>query len=161
MPLVTATSTPRSLRIEWTATTTPEGLWAHITNPALLPQWIGRHVGGSLNVGDVLKIDHGEGYVSSSLVRRVQPLEQLTMSWDFPGEQTSELSIVIEPDTESRARLTMEHTGLIEPRSTYLPGWLCHLTYLDSSLSGHPLPPQAFWNLHATLARLTGVPPGS
>lgn len=80
MPLVTATSTTQSLHVEWVVATAPEGLWAHITNPTLLPQWLGRHVDGCLTVGDVLKIDHGEGYVSSSRVHRVQPLEQFADS---------------------------------------------------------------------------------
>lgn len=155
MPLVTATSTTQSLHVEWVVATAPEGLWAHITNPTLLPQWLGRHVGGCLTVGDVLKIDHSEGYVSSSRVHRVQPLRQFAMSWDFPGEQTSEICMMIQPDTADHARLTLDHAGIIDPRSTYLPGWVCHLTYLDSSLNGHPLPPEAFWNLHTTLTRLT------
>lgn len=165
MPLLTSSRDADGIVVAWELPRPATEAWQHLTSRQHLQQWLGRLVSGALDEGQTVVVDHGEGYLCTSLVDRVEPGRALGVSWDFPDEPTSHLLVTLEEPAEpavpaaepavTGCRLTLRHTGLGEHGTSYLPGWITHLTYLEASLAGTPLPPEAFWPLCATLQSLT------
>lgn len=98
------------------------------------------------------------------------------LSWSFPDEPTSRIAVAVSttdhlegrgldavpeqnataPAAESQptAMLILRHRGLGDLIYSYATGWLAHLSYLEASLAGAPLPQSQFWPLCATFDRL-------
>lgn len=170
MPLLTSSRDADGIVLTWDLARPAAEVWQHLTSRQHLPHWLGQLVSGTLDEGRTVVVDHGEGYLCTSLVDRVEPGRALGMSWDFPDEPTSHLRVTLEAsDVEEPAepsehpteptargcRLTLRHTGLGDLGTSYLPGWITHLTFFEASLAGTHLPPEAFWPLCATLQTLT------
>lgn len=79
------------------------------------------------------------------------------MSWKFPDEPLSWLTFALD-DTDDGCRLTLRHRNLGEWAPSYRIGWLTHLTFLEASFLGEPLPLGQFWNIHATLSEVDSFP---
>ncbi|MGA4670882.1 SRPBCC domain-containing protein [Propionibacteriaceae bacterium Y1923] len=151
MPLLTAAAEQGTVRLTWELPHDPRSVWQHLTDVDRLTEWLGQLRFGSFTVGDELVIDHGEGYLCRSIVHVADEPRELAMTWHFPDEPASRLSINLDPP----GRLQLEHTALGDLGGSYLPGWITHLTFLEASLRGEPIPLSAFWGVHATHERLT------
>lgn len=154
MPLADLSATPSDLRITWTVDADPRRVWAGLTDPDRLPEWLGRPTACELVPDGSVVVDHGDGYLCTSTVLEVEVGSRLALTWQFPDEPESALDVRLEA-TADGTQLLLEHTGLGELTTSYAPGWVTHLTFLEASLAGQPLPGGQFWNLYATLARTT------
>ena len=158
MPLVDCTEGSGAVSVAWTLERSVPVVWEHLTSVPHLPEWLGHARSGGFSAGAALVVDHGDGYLCTSVVDTVDDGRRLGMSWEFPDEPPSRLSITLESaDTQDggeRCQLRLQHSGLDELTSSYLPGWLTHLTYFECSLEATPLPSQAFWRLYETHRRL-------
>lgn len=159
MPLVGYTRDPKSMSITWKLAPDVPTVWDHLTTADRLPEWLGHPRSGRFCSGDTLVVDHGDGYLCTSVVEAVHD-NRLSMTWEFPDEPPSHLSVVLEPVTDEEdggehCLLHLRHSGLGDLAGTYLPGWITHLTYFEASLETTPLPPQAFWRLYETHYLLT------
>ncbi|MFZ3452452.1 SRPBCC domain-containing protein [Arthrobacter sp. 7Tela_A1] len=153
MPLSYYAMAEDSLAVSWTFDAHPQDVWNAFSQPAVLSQWLGTASECDLAPGGELVIDHGDGMVSRSLVIMAQEPYLLVMTWDFPDEPESQLDISLHP-TEQGCLLELRHLKLGDLASSYLPGWITHLTFLEAAVSGTPLPSAQFWPLHATLHTL-------
>lgn len=156
MPLAELTVAPSRLRVDWTFQSGPRVVWAHLTDPDTLHEWLGRPAVCELLPGGRVVVDHGDSYLCTSTVLEVEAGSHLAITWQFPDEPESALDVWLEA-ADDGTRLQLKHTGLGELTTSYAPGWLTHLTYLEASLDGKPLPGSQFWNLYATLAKLHGT----
>lgn len=160
MPLVGYTRDSKSMSITWKLAHSVPNVWDHLTNARRLPEWLGQARSGGFCSGDTLVVDHGDGYLCTSVVDAVDDNHRLSMSWEFPDEAPSRLSVVVEAvtdeqDAKERCLLHLRHSELGDLTSSYLPGWITHLTYFEASLETTPLPTQAFWRLYETHNLLT------
>lgn len=161
MPLVARVDAPGVVCLTWRLSTRPAAVWRHLTDVDRLPEWLGRRQDGSFTVGDHLVVDHGDGYLCRSDVLVAQDGRSLAMSWQFPDEPPSRVTIELEtvlPDEsmpDGATDLHLEHHELADLAGSYLPGWITHLTYFEASLHGEPLPTGSFWRLYETHDRLT------
>lgn len=150
------------IRLQWLLPRDRSQVWDHLTDLASLPEWLGGAQEGSFDAGSVIVVDHGQGYLCRSRVLRADEARSLAMTWHFPDEPPSQVELILatEPNEaqaaspDGRTRLTLHHAGLGGLAADYLAGWLTHMTYLEASLVGAPLPPGGFWGLCATNARL-------
>lgn len=160
MPLVEQVREHDAVRLIWRLGFAPNSVWSHVTDVERLAEWIALPLSGGFAIGQELVMDHGEGYVSVSPILASDPGRALTMGWRFPDEPPSTVDLTFEPTpsadqpTTDATHLTLTHTGLGELTGSYLPGWITHLTYLEASLHGDPLPFSAFWRLYETHDRL-------
>lgn len=117
--------------------------------------WLGEPAVAELWPDGRLVVDHGGGYICTSVVTRAKPGSTLAMSWRFPDEPDRAVTFETGdgPDSEGCV-LDLTHTGLGDLAASYRIGWLVHLTYLEAAVHGTPLPLDQFWNLHATFAAL-------
>lgn len=160
MPLESFTKSDSAITVMWTLDMEPAGVWEKLTDAQNLAAWLGAHRAGAFHPGSRLRVDHSEGYLSESEILSVEPPHRLSMTWVFPDEPASRISITItatdpvEIATNPAAKLHLEHCDLGDLVHSYLPGWVTHLSYFEASLTGHPLPPQSFWPLYASFDRL-------
>lgn len=162
MPLVGYTRDAGTVSITWKLPRSTPDVWRHLTSARHLPEWLGHARVGGFSSGDTLVVDHGEGYLCTSVVDTREDERRLGMSWRFPDEPPSRLLVTLESvadehDAMERCHLRLLHTELDDLTRTYLPGWITHLTYFEGSLETAPLPPQAFWRLYETHHRLTAT----
>lgn len=160
MPLAGYTQDSEAMSIVWKLARSVPDVWRHLTCTRHLPEWLGHARLGGLSDGDTLVVDHGDGYLCTSVVEAVDVDHRLSLSWKFPDEPPSRLSVIVEAvadeqDAQEHCLLRLRHSDLGALTSSYLPGWITHLTYFEASLEMTPLPPQAFWRLYATHNLLT------
>jgi len=159
MPLVESAVDDGAVSLTWRLEATAESTWRHLTSLEHLPEWLGLPRSGSFASGDTLVVDHGDGYLCTSRIGAVEPDRELDLTWQFPDEPLSRLTLTVttvpEGDATGQTHLALRHTGLGGLTDSYLPGWITHLTYLEGSLDGAPLPLGAFWRLYRTHERLT------
>lgn len=153
MPLTSITTDNDVLSISWSFAVTVESVWAGFEDREVLSQWLGRPSNWDTTPGGTLVVDHGGGYISRSVVTEADPPRRLSMSWEFPDEPGSRITVTLRPE-EAGTRMVLVHHDLGNLMNSYGPGWSTHLTYLEAAVSGAPLPPSQFWPLHATLERL-------
>lgn len=160
MPLTSLDSLDPTVRIRWRVATTPQRLWAGLTEPRMLGLWLGTLTSGSIAPDASFVVDHGDGYACRSTVRSMRTPFSLGYSWRFPDEQDTDVTWGLEEDGDGTV-LTMSHAGLGGLSHSYRDGWLTHLTFLEAAVIGHPLPRDMFWPLHGTFAALhpTGTDP--
>ena len=113
--------------LSWAMPVPAVQVWWGLTSSEALPQWLGTPTSGTFVVGDVVTIEHAEGFLSTSTILACEPQQLLSMTWDFPDEPRSLLSIRLEPDDGGATRLTLAHDGLGGEAAGYLPGWHTHL----------------------------------
>lgn len=162
MPLLTAAVDEGDVVVAWALDAARIRAWGHLVDPAVLPLWLGQPVVTELWPGGRLAVDHGQGYVCQSVLARLEPGSMLAMSWRFPDEPETQLTIEIEDSPPGGGCVVrLRHTGLGELAPSYRIGWLVHLTYFEAAMHGTPLPHGEFWDLHATIAALVAPDPSA
>jgi uncharacterized protein YndB with AHSA1/START domain len=141
------------LRVEWTINAPTARVWESLTTPSHLAQWLGKLVSGEISSESSFAVDHGDGYQCDSTVVECEPFRALSYSWKFPDEPHTELSWNL-LSSDNRTTLTLTHSGLSELLTSYRDGWPVHLTFLEASTLGTPLPWTMFWHFHSTIAYL-------
>lgn len=155
MPLADLLVTPSTLVVTWVLPAGPGSVWSHLTDPGRLVEWLGRARVCELRPGGRVVVDHGDGYLCSSAVTAVEVGSHLAMTWQFPDEPETALDLRLQAEGDGDGcRMVLEHRGLGELSSSYAPDWLTHLTFLEASVEGHPLPGSQFWSLFTTLSQL-------
>lgn len=145
------------LTVTWSLDRPVEAVWAHLTNAQGLTEWLGIPLTFDGAVSGEIRVDHGDGYVCRSIVKRVEPINHLfEVSWQFPDEHATRIEVRLDPvDTdEGSSQLILRHAELAALRDSYAQGWVTHLAFFEASLDGTPLPLEQFWNLHATFGAL-------
>jgi uncharacterized protein YndB with AHSA1/START domain len=152
MPLVAVSPHAGAVGISWSFAHSPAVVWAALTEPVSIAQWLGEVVECDMRPGGSLVVDHGEGYRSRSAVLEADPPRRLAMTWEFPDEPPSEVAFTLRASDDGTV-LELVHTLAPEVADAYRVGWITHLTYLEAVGDGEPLPASQFWKLHATLLR--------
>ncbi|MBO3085393.1 SRPBCC domain-containing protein [Cellulomonas fengjieae] len=153
MPLSRLSTRPGALTLTWSFSAPMEDVWVGLTDPALVAQWLGRPTQYDVRLGGALVVDHGDGFLSRSVVTELEPARRLAMTWDFPDEPASVVGFTLRPSGAGTV-LELAHDGLGELVAAYGPGWVTHLTYLEAAVAGAPIPRAQFWALHATFELL-------
>ena len=156
MPLTSISTDNDVLAFSWFFASPAESVWAGFQDWDTLSQWLGRPIEVDLKAGGTLVVDHGEGYTSRSVVTEADSPSRLSMTWEFPDEPQSRITLTLSPEGAG-SRMDFEHHDLGDLRNSYGPGWITHLSYLEAAVSGTPLPSSQFWPLHATFAMLYAV----
>ncbi len=124
----------------------PERIWSLLSTGEGLSRWLGTLVEGSFGPGHQVVVVHdGQDPGASRQVSTVTtwtPPHALAMTWDFPGEQSSQLEITLRVDGAG-TRLELLHRGVGAPQDGYLPGWHAHLDLLVAQVEGRASPPWA------------------
>lgn len=124
--------------------------WA---DSVLVSRWLGEAVECDLTPGGRLVVDHGEGLLSHSRILESSPPHRLVMTWEFPHEAPSQLSVTVERVADG-SMLTLVHGQLAHLDRSYETGWMTHLTFLEAAVADDPIPESQFWKLHATFQAL-------
>ncbi|MGH3652705.1 SRPBCC domain-containing protein [Glutamicibacter sp.] len=149
MPLIQkfADASAGSVGLRWSFNVSANRLWDTMIDRQALPLWLGTHVAGSLDVGSTVKIEHAEDYICESRIEQVEPGSALLMSWKFPEESASKVSLTLQPSNIG-VELALSHSKLSVDVSNYLAGWQTHLMYLEAVLLGAPRSMGHFWDLY-------------
>ena len=146
---LTSVSHDSDLAIVWSFNLPAHAVWVGISDQEMLSQWLGRALEFDLRAGGAVVVDHGGGTLSRSVVTELVQQHRLVMTWAFPAEPESRLSLRLYP-TESGSTLELVHSGLRRLAEGYGPGWITHLTYLEAAVSGAPLSWSQFWPMYAS-----------
>lgn len=157
MPLSAISIDDGALVVVWEFSLPAEAVWAGFVDPTLLSQWLGQSIECDVRPGGRLVIDHGEGYLSRSVVTVATEPHRLAMTWDFPEEPESRIGIELR-SSEAGTLLELAHQGLGDLVGSYGPGWVTHLTFLEAAAAGVPIPMSHFWKLHGTFQSLYARP---
>ncbi len=152
--MLSESSDDEGVELRWSFARGIDDIWAGLTDPQFLPQWIGQPVETDLTAGGRFVIDHGDGALSRSQLIEVQRPHLLVMTWEFPDEPVSHIRIDLTAQDDVTTTAQLVHSGLAELTADYRIGWVTHFTYLEAAVDGSPLPGEQFWNLYATLTAL-------
>jgi uncharacterized protein YndB with AHSA1/START domain len=127
-----------------------EKVWAAITDPNQLVQWLARAEvelvpGGKFE----LRFDNTDS-ATLGTVREVSAPNLLEFIWNSPGAENTVVRWVLQPEGEG-CRLVLTHTLAVpDPLPSMLAGWHVHLDILSTALIGQPIawPWQRWEELH-------------
>jgi uncharacterized protein YndB with AHSA1/START domain len=113
-----------------------EEVWAALTEPAMLVQWLAPGE-IELRVGGAAKLQFVDsGIVIDSKVSAVEPLQLLEFSWSGPGEPIRPVRFTLEP-IGAAVNLTFSITvPRDEDAGRACAGWAAHLEMLTATLAG-------------------------
>jgi uncharacterized protein YndB with AHSA1/START domain len=117
----------------------PAEVWAMLTDPAKLVQWlapgeIGLHPGGRA------KLDFADsGTVIDSTVRAVDPPYLLEYSWSGPGEPERPVRWDLRPSGSGTQLMLTLRIPQNENAARAAAGWEAHLEMLHAALEGAPI----------------------
>ena len=114
-------------------------VWAALVEPDRAAAWLGRLEPGPRRAGDRFAVRHDEVTTSWHSVVVWEPARRLEVTWEFPDECPSRLSLGLDR-TATATRLALRHTGLEDPVA-YAAGWHRHLEHLVAHLGGAGGPP--------------------
>jgi uncharacterized protein YndB with AHSA1/START domain len=134
---LTAEGTTRTLRYERVLSHPPTDVWAALTEPDRLGDWL---AAAEVEPGPngTISLDFGEGGIEKGRITVWDPPRALAYQWNFVGETPTHVSWELVPEDDGVAtRLTLEH-ALLEPgvAPDYGAGWHAHLDGLAGHLSG-------------------------
>jgi uncharacterized protein YndB with AHSA1/START domain len=135
---ISAQGTTRTVRFERTLAFSAEAVWAALTEPEQLREWLAEAVVDPGEGGEVA-LDFGENGKESGRITAWDPPRVLAYEWGFAGEGGPshvrfELDVLEEG---SATRLTLEHTLLAADMTAgYGAGWHAHLDQLEGHLQG-------------------------
>jgi uncharacterized protein YndB with AHSA1/START domain len=112
-----------------------EQVWRHLTDPALLPQWMAPgEVGQAL--GAPVHLDFGDsGVVVDSVVTAFEPGRLIQYAWSAQGDPERPLTWRVEPNGEGRSRLELVvRIPEGEDAARGFAGWDAHLEMLAAAL---------------------------
>ncbi|MDN4640793.1 SRPBCC domain-containing protein [Agreia sp. PsM10] len=159
MPLSSASCSGGMVSLAWSVAVPPENVWSAWADPTMLSHWLGSAVECDIRAGGRLVVDHGEGALSRSDILDAAAPRLLVMTWEFPNEAPSRVSITLDREGYG-TRLALVHQQLGDLAGPYESGWMTHLTFLEAAVEGDPLPTSQFWKLHDTFKALTAVDRG-
>jgi uncharacterized protein YndB with AHSA1/START domain len=132
---ITLDGETRTLRFERILRFAPEEVWAALTEPARLAEWLAEASVVPGPEGSVT-LDFGEGGKETGSITAWEPPFVLAYEWlsQGPSQVRFELTAI---DEGSATRLTLEHTRLgAEVAPGYGAGWHAHLDQLEGHLAG-------------------------
>lgn len=134
------------VHVEDVYATTPEDLWAAITEPARLARWLAE-VSGELVVGGALRIRFTSSWEGDGRVDVCEPPHRLVVTTTEDGGAATEIVAVVTPEGDG-ARLVVEDRGLpTDAAPFHAAGWQVHLEDLAAALAGRPTSDwSARWN---------------
>ena len=114
-------------------------VWAALTEPERLPQWLAPgHI--ELRPGGAVRLDFADsGIVIDSAVTAMEPQRLLEYSWSGPGEPARPVRWALEPIgpvTDVTLTLTLPAE---EDAGRSAAGWAAHLDMLAAALAGVPI----------------------
>jgi len=167
--------------VRWRFDLDPEMVWTGLTDPVWLRRWLGTPLGAfargdHVGRGSLVRIDHGEGLVQTSVVLGCVLWRRLEITWAFPGEALSVVDITLAPAggaqegvrhldpgvlaageaagaAVSGTDLELVHTGVGSLAREYAIGWHAHLLYLSAALRASPMALDRFWEVHERVSR--------
>jgi uncharacterized protein YndB with AHSA1/START domain len=146
---MTSEGTTRALRFERLLSHAPTEVWAALTEPDRLGDWL---AAAQVEPGEsgTITLDFGEGGIESCKITVWDPPHALAYEWNFVGETPSNVSWELEAVGNGGAtRLVLEHRRLDEAVAPdYGAGWHAHLDQLEGHLGGDV---PEFENLFAAL----------
>lgn len=115
----------------------PEEIWAALTEPARLREWLAEATVVPGAEGSIA-LDFGEGGTETGRITAWDPPRLLAYEWNFVGEGPSHVRFELAALQEGHATLlTLEHTLLGgDIASSYGAGWHAHLDQLEGHLAG-------------------------
>ena len=128
-------------------------VWQCITDAELLSQWLGDLVSGAIEADSNFEVNHGDNYCCRSTVKTCAEPGRLEFTWQFPDEPDSTVALEL-AESDGITDLRLSHKALGDLAASYRDEWCVHLSYLEASALGTPLPPSMFWRLHGTVAQL-------
>jgi uncharacterized protein YndB with AHSA1/START domain len=132
---MTLEGTTRTLRFERLLDHPPAEVWAALTEPERLGDWLAA-AEVEPGPGGTITLDFGEGGIEKCRITTWDPPRVLAYEWNFLGEKPTHVSWKLVADG-SATRLTLEHTLLdagVAP--DYGAGWHAHLDQLAGHLAG-------------------------
>ncbi|WP_255491720.1 MULTISPECIES: SRPBCC domain-containing protein [unclassified Actinotalea] len=118
-------------------------VWRALTDGEHTVRWLGR-LDGVVAEGVRFDLWHDEHVRSRHAVLQWEPRRLLILTWDFPEERPSRLTVALDEVAPSSTTLTLHHEDLDDAVS-YAAGWHRHLEYLHAHLAGDDLPFDDFW----------------
>jgi uncharacterized protein YndB with AHSA1/START domain len=132
---ITVEDETRTLRFERLLRFAPDEVWAALTDPARLAEWLAE-AAVEPGVDGTMTLDFGDGGKETGRITAWNPPFLLAYEWPSQGasQVRFELTAV---DDGSATRLTLEHTRLgAEVAPGYGAGWHAHLDQLEGHLAG-------------------------
>ncbi|HWA59935.1 MAG TPA: SRPBCC family protein [Caulobacteraceae bacterium] len=117
----------------------PQEIWAELTDPEKLPQWLAP---GSieLKVGGRARLDFVDsGIVIDSEVTACEPLRVLEYAWSKPGDAVRPVRWELEPGAETTKLSLILGLPAGEDVARSCAGWEAHLEMLAAALEGVPI----------------------
>ncbi|AEE45761.1 SRPBCC family protein [Cellulomonas fimi] len=137
--VLTATPAGTSVRFERRYTTDVDDLWTCLTQRDRVARWLGP-VHGDLRVGGHFEVRMGDDVPDSPQNATGEVLvcerpHQLDVTWSFPGEPVTRLTVTLAGDDDATV-LVLEHHGLDERAARgYGGGWHTCLDRLGDHLA--------------------------
>ncbi|MDO8380418.1 SRPBCC family protein [Phenylobacterium sp.] len=117
----------------------PQAVWAALTAPESLPQWLAPGT-IELRPGGAVRLDFGDsGVVVDSTVSAVEPGRLLEYSWSGPGEPQRPVRWEIAPRGEAVDLTLTLKLPPEEDAGRSAAGWAAHLEMLACALAGVPI----------------------
>lgn len=142
-----------NVNLSWHIAAPRARVWQCITDAALLRHWLGDLIDGAVRAGSEFVVDHGGDYCCRSTVVTYAEPSRLDITWHFPDEPESGVALVLD-GLDGGTELRLSHSALGDLAESYRDGWCVHLSYLEATAMGTPLPASMFWPLHSTIAHL-------
>jgi uncharacterized protein YndB with AHSA1/START domain len=130
-----------TIRFERTLAFPPAEVWAALTEPDRLREWLA-DAAVVPGPGDSVTLDFGaDGGTKDGKITAWEPPRTLAYEWNFVGEKPSHVRFELSPqDAGTTTRLVLEHTRLERASgSGYGAGWHAHLDLLAGHLQHQPV----------------------
>ncbi|QCB93877.1 SRPBCC family protein [Cellulomonas shaoxiangyii] len=141
--VLTARSDGVEVRFDRWYPTTPQDLWAAVTEPARVARWLGP-LYGDLRVGGAYELRMGDDVpgaddTATGEVLVCEPPRALAVTWVFPNETVTRVDVELAVDGAGTL-LRLRHTGLADDAARgYGGGWHACLDQLDDHVAGRPV----------------------
>jgi uncharacterized protein YndB with AHSA1/START domain len=122
-----------AVRFERRYPAAPAEVWNAVTEPERIGRWLAPVT--VLEDGRY-RIDFGDGQETTGTIEVCDPPRALLVTWEFPGEPASRVSVEIRADGDG-ALLVLDHSRLpVNQGAGYGAGWEAYLARLETQLSG-------------------------
>jgi uncharacterized protein YndB with AHSA1/START domain len=124
-----------TVRLERRLAASVDRVWAALTDPARLGDWLAPVESGAPGPDGVFVLRMNGDETATCTVTGWDPPHELRLTWDYTGEPASELVLRLEPVGDGTL-LRLDHTRLDVDVVQYGAGWHVHLDNLDVHLGG-------------------------